>query len=33
MPTRIIAVNQAFTRITGYHEAEAVGKRSRMFRD
>ena len=30
--TRIIAVNQAFTRITGYAEAEAVGKRSRMFR-
>ncbi|WP_312264108.1 EAL domain-containing protein [Rivihabitans pingtungensis] len=29
---RIIAVNQAFTRITGYSEAEAVGKRSRMFR-
>ena len=29
---RIVAVNQAFTRITGYHEAETVGKRSRMFR-
>ncbi|AQR65499.1 hypothetical protein BXU06_10880 [Aquaspirillum sp. LM1] len=30
--TCIIAVNQAFTRITGYSETEAVGKRSRMFR-
>lgn len=29
---RIIAVNAAFSRITGYSEAEAVGRRSRMFR-
>jgi PAS domain-containing protein len=29
--TRIIAVNHAFTRITGYPEDEALGKLSRIF--
>ena len=30
---RIIAVNHAFTRITGYEEGEALGKLSRIFAD
>ncbi|GGY27334.1 bifunctional diguanylate cyclase/phosphodiesterase [Paludibacterium paludis] len=31
--TRIIAVNEAFTRITGYTETETVGRLSRIFRE